>query len=116
MDRVPSYGELRFTSRNSRCVIFREHPFLEPKGQIDWLRKLLDNGDFGTALHLNSGKLLPGGMDRLLDLRIMRHFRLAAIDLLKFGGDLGSRLQQVLQFFSVTARDAHPWPASDKRM
>lgn len=33
-------------------AIFREHHFLEPKYQFDWLRQLLDNGDFGTALHL----------------------------------------------------------------
>jgi len=33
-------------------MIFREHPFLEPQDQIDWLRKLLDKGDLGTALHL----------------------------------------------------------------
>ena len=33
--------------------IFLEHPFLEPKDQIDWLRQLLDRGDFGTALFLN---------------------------------------------------------------
>lgn len=35
------------------AVIFREHPFLEPKNQFDWLRQLLDKGDFGTALQLN---------------------------------------------------------------
>ena len=33
-------------------AIFREHPFLEPKNQFDWLRQLLDKGDFGTALQL----------------------------------------------------------------
>jgi RNA polymerase sigma factor (sigma-70 family) len=35
------------------AAIFREHPFLEPKVQIDWLRRLLDTGEFGKALHLN---------------------------------------------------------------
>lgn len=35
------------------AAIFREHPFLEPKDQIDWLRQLLDSGAFGKALHLN---------------------------------------------------------------
>jgi hypothetical protein len=35
------------------AAIFREHPFLEPKDQIGWLRKLLDRNDFGEALHLN---------------------------------------------------------------
>ncbi len=34
------------------AAIFREHPFLEPKNQFDWLRQLLDKGDFGTALQL----------------------------------------------------------------
>lgn len=34
------------------AAIFREHPFLEPKNQFDWLRQLLDNGDLGTALQL----------------------------------------------------------------
>lgn len=33
-------------------AIFREHPFLEPKNQFEWLRQLLDKGDFGTALQL----------------------------------------------------------------
>jgi len=33
--------------------IFRDHPFLEPKDQIRWLRQLLDKGDFGKALRLN---------------------------------------------------------------
>ncbi|HRP05877.1 MAG TPA: hypothetical protein PLV87_13275 [Opitutaceae bacterium] len=37
-------------------------------------------------------------MGRPLNLRIMRHFRLRAVDLLQLGGDLGRRLQQVLQF------------------
>jgi RNA polymerase sigma factor (sigma-70 family) len=35
------------------AAIFREQPFLEPKNQFDWLRQLLDKGDFGTALQLN---------------------------------------------------------------
>ncbi|ODA36548.1 RNA polymerase sigma factor [Planctopirus hydrillae] len=33
-------------------TIFREHPFLEPRHQLDWVRRLLDKGDFGTALDL----------------------------------------------------------------
>jgi DNA-directed RNA polymerase specialized sigma24 family protein len=35
------------------AAIFREHPFLEPQIQFDWLRQLLDKGDFGTALQLS---------------------------------------------------------------
>lgn len=35
------------------AATFREHPFLDPKDQINWLRGLLDQNDFGKALHLN---------------------------------------------------------------
>ena len=35
------------------AAIFREHPFLEPKDEVDWLRQLLDNGDLGTALQFD---------------------------------------------------------------
>jgi RNA polymerase sigma factor (sigma-70 family) len=35
------------------AALFREHPFLEPKDQIHWLRQLLDQGDFRKTLHLN---------------------------------------------------------------
>jgi RNA polymerase sigma factor (sigma-70 family) len=35
------------------AAIFGEHPFLEPNDQINWLRKLLERGDLGMALHLN---------------------------------------------------------------
>ena len=41
------------TVEEQYAAIFREHPFLEPKNQFDWLRQLLDKGDFGTALQLN---------------------------------------------------------------
>jgi RNA polymerase sigma factor (sigma-70 family) len=33
--------------------IFRDHPFLEPSDQINWLRRILQNGDLRAALHLN---------------------------------------------------------------
>ena len=33
--------------------IFRDHPFLQPSDQIDWLRRVLQNGDVRAALHLN---------------------------------------------------------------
>lgn len=35
------------------AAVFREQPFLEPKDQVGWLRRLLDNGGFGKSLHLN---------------------------------------------------------------
>jgi RNA polymerase sigma factor (sigma-70 family) len=34
------------------AAVFREHPFLEPKDQIGWLRRLLDGGEIGRALRL----------------------------------------------------------------
>jgi RNA polymerase sigma factor (sigma-70 family) len=33
--------------------IFREHPFLQPSDQVNWLRRMLQSGDLGPALHLN---------------------------------------------------------------
>ena len=41
------------TVEEQYASIFREHPFLEPKVQIDWLRQLLDRDDFGKALRLD---------------------------------------------------------------
>ncbi|HEY1065979.1 MAG TPA: RNA polymerase sigma factor [Pirellulales bacterium] len=35
------------------AAVFREHPFLEPHDPLAWLRRLLDQGDFRSALHLN---------------------------------------------------------------
>lgn len=35
------------------AAIFRGHPFFEPKDQIDWLRRMLTQGEFGKALDLN---------------------------------------------------------------
>jgi RNA polymerase sigma factor (sigma-70 family) len=35
------------------AAVFREHPFLEPRDQVGWLRRLLDRGEIRNALHLN---------------------------------------------------------------
>jgi len=35
------------------AAIFRDHPFLQPSDQINWLRRVLQNGDVRAALHLN---------------------------------------------------------------
>lgn len=32
------------------AAIFRGHPFLQPKNEVDWLRQLLEKGALGTAL------------------------------------------------------------------
>jgi RNA polymerase sigma factor (sigma-70 family) len=41
------------TVEEQYAAIFREHPFLEPKEQIGWLRKLLNRRDFREALRFN---------------------------------------------------------------
>jgi len=35
------------------AAIFREHPFLEPKNEVDWLRQLLAKGDLGASLEFH---------------------------------------------------------------
>lgn len=35
------------------AAIFHEHPFLEPKDRVGWLRQLFDSGTIAKALHLN---------------------------------------------------------------
>jgi RNA polymerase sigma factor (sigma-70 family) len=33
--------------------IYRDHPFLQPSDQVNWLRRMLENQDVRAALHLN---------------------------------------------------------------
>jgi RNA polymerase sigma factor (sigma-70 family) len=33
--------------------LYREHPFLQPSDQIDWLRRILESGEIRNALRLN---------------------------------------------------------------
>jgi RNA polymerase sigma factor (sigma-70 family) len=37
----------------SYAAIYREHPFLEPSDQAEWLRRILNRPEVRTALHLN---------------------------------------------------------------
>lgn len=37
----------------SYAAIYREHPFLEPTDQAEWLRRMLSRPEVRTALHLN---------------------------------------------------------------
>lgn len=37
----------------SYAAIFRDHPFLQPSDQAQWLRRILDRPDVRTTLHLN---------------------------------------------------------------
>jgi hypothetical protein len=41
------------TMDDQYAAIFREHPFLEPKNEVDWLRHLLARGDLGAALEFH---------------------------------------------------------------
>lgn len=45
--QIESFMEQQYAS------LFREHPFLEPKDQIDWLRKMLEQRSIRETLHLN---------------------------------------------------------------
>lgn len=35
------------------AAVYRDHPFLQPPDQLDWLRRILDRPDVRTALHLD---------------------------------------------------------------
>jgi RNA polymerase sigma factor (sigma-70 family) len=35
------------------AAIFRDHPFLQPADEIDWLRRILESGRLRDSLHLN---------------------------------------------------------------
>ncbi len=35
------------------AAIYRDHPFLEPADQVNWLRRILENQEVRAALHLN---------------------------------------------------------------
>src|SRR5437879_1301486 len=35
------------------AAIYRDHPFLQPSDQINWLRRMLENEEVRAALHLN---------------------------------------------------------------
>lgn len=50
---VDAVRAVESTMDSEYATLFRGHPFLEPQAQIDWLRQLLDRGDFGQSLHLN---------------------------------------------------------------
>ena len=45
--RIEDVVEQRYAS------VYRDHPFLQPSDQADWLRRVLENGDVRAALRLN---------------------------------------------------------------
>lgn len=45
--------EIDDVADRSYAAIYRDHPFLEPSAQAQWLRRILDQPDIRTTLHLN---------------------------------------------------------------
>jgi hypothetical protein len=45
--------EIEDVVERQHAAIFRNHPFLQPPDQVDWLRRMLESGDLRQALHLN---------------------------------------------------------------
>lgn len=48
-----TYAQIDDVVDQQYAALFRDHPFLEPKDQIFWLRKMLEERDFRDTLHLN---------------------------------------------------------------
>ena len=48
-----TYVQIEATVDQQYATIFRNHPFLEPKDQILWLRKILEKRSFRDSLDLN---------------------------------------------------------------
>jgi RNA polymerase sigma factor (sigma-70 family) len=44
--------EIEDVVERQHAVIYRDHPFLRPPDQVNWLRRMLDRPDVRTALHL----------------------------------------------------------------
>ena len=48
-----TYAQIDTTVDQQYATVFRNHPFLEPKDQILWLRKILEKRSFRDSLDLN---------------------------------------------------------------
>ncbi len=48
-----TYARIDDAVHQQHAELFREHPLIEPKDQILWLRKMLEKRDFRDAMHLN---------------------------------------------------------------
>jgi hypothetical protein len=46
-------GDIENLVEGQYAAIYRDHPFLEPRDQIHWLRRILENHEVRAALHLN---------------------------------------------------------------
>lgn len=50
---VDTVREIEDVVEGQYAAIYRDHPFLQPADQINWLRRMLENQDVRKALHLN---------------------------------------------------------------
>ena len=48
-----TYAQIDGVLEQQYASLFRDHPFLEPKDQINWLRKMLEQRNIRETLHLN---------------------------------------------------------------
>ncbi len=48
-----TYARVEDAVEKQYAALFRDHPFLEPKDQIVWLRKMLEHRNIRDTLHLN---------------------------------------------------------------
>ena len=48
-----TYREIEDVLDRQYAAVYRDHPFLEPPDQTDWLRQVFDRPDVRTALHLD---------------------------------------------------------------
>ncbi len=48
-----TYAQIDDVLDEHYAALFRDHPFLEPKDQILWLRKMLEQRNIRETLHLN---------------------------------------------------------------
>ncbi len=48
-----TYVQLEGLLEQQHAALFREHPFLEPRDQIHWLRRMLDKSGMRESLNLN---------------------------------------------------------------
>lgn len=48
-----TYSQIDAVVDRQCAALFRDHPFLEPKDQILWLRKMFEQSDFRSMLRLN---------------------------------------------------------------
>jgi len=48
-----SLREIEDVVERQHAAIYRDHPFLQPSDQVDWLRRMLESEEVRGALHLN---------------------------------------------------------------